>query len=439
MNQELESLMNRYMDGAISLKEAAELNTRLRADAQARRSFAEMLNLDSTIAAAAAGWRPEAMSCLPESRRPTKTVVLPFVLHWLAAAATILLGMGVFWWSHRGVEIEVVQNFDAAPADWAAGRKMRVEHVTIVRGSLQLRLSSGVKMDVTAPAEMRLLDPMHVRVLYGRVTADVGEHGKGFVIETPQTKVVDLGTRFGVDASNAAHTDVVVFEGQVELYEKGVSERVALLNKGEGLRVGSHRRASRIVSVTGPDELNAWSAQSHPAKSAVITAVTDSMVTNDEGAKKWPSLRNFYRIVPAGLRDGALAFADEIDQWQAVPPSLAGADLVRTFAVDGFNWWMQMSVIIQQPAEVFVFVDMRNEVPAWLSQNFTNTGEKITLNRISHQAPQRVADRFEFAVWKKTVTQPGEVKLGAPYPNPPADKKSFQPNRMFGVAAKTLP
>jgi len=439
MNQELESLMNRYMDGAISLKEAAELNTRLRADAQARRSFAEMLNLDSTIAAAAAGWRPEAMSYLPESRRPTKTVALPFVLHWLAAAAAILLGIGVFWWSHCGVEIEVVQNFDAAPADWAAGRKMRVEHVTIVRGSLQLRLSSGVKMDVTAPAEMRLLDHMHVRVLYGRVTADVGEHGKGFVIETPQTKVVDLGTRFGVDASNAAHTDVVVFEGQVELYEKGVSERVALLNKGEGLRVGSHRRASRIVSVTGPDELNAWSAQSHPAKSAVITAVTDSMVTNDEGAKKWPSLRNFYRIVPAGLRDGALAFADEIDQWQAVPPSLAGADLVRTFAVDGFNWWMQMSVIIQQPAEVFVFVDMRNEVPAWLSQNFTNTGEKITLNRISHQAPQRVADRFEFAVWKKTVTQPGEVKLGAPYPNPPADKKSFQPNRMFGVAAKTLP
>jgi hypothetical protein len=155
--------------------------------------------------------------------------------------------------------------------------------------------------------------------------------------------------------------------------------------------------------------------------------------------KKWPSLKNFYRIVPGGLRDGALAFADEIDQWQDVPLSLAGADLVRTFAVDGFNWWMQMSVTVQRPCEVFVFVDMRNEVPMWLSQEFTNTGEKITLDRISHKAPQRVANRFEFAIWKKTVTQPGEVKLGPPYPNPPADRKSFNPNRMFGVAAKTLP
>ena len=33
----------------------------------------------------------------------------------------------------------------------------------------------------------------------------------------------------------------------------------------------------------------------------------------------------------------------------------------------------------------------------------------------------------------------GEVTLGAPYPNPPVDKKSFSPNRMFGVAAKALP
>ena len=42
------------------------------------------------------------------------------------------------------------------------------------------------------------------------------------------------------------------------------------------------------------------------------------------------------------------------------------------------------------------------------------------------------------AEWRKVVAVPGEVKLGAPYENPPVDRKSFNPNRMFGVAAKAL-
>jgi hypothetical protein len=100
---------------------------------------------------------------------------------------------------------------------------------------------------------------------------------------------------------------------------------------------------------------------------------------------------------------------------------------------------MRMSMTVQKPCEVFVFVDARNEVPAWLSKEFTNTGETITLDWRRRSDPHQVARKLEYAVWKKTVTQAGEVQLGPPYPKPPADKKSFSPNRMFGVAAKALP
>ena len=440
MNHDWHDLIQRYIAGTLADDDALALQNALKSDKDLRALYLDYINLDVALEAHA-GSR-EAVNEMLASPRTEPSRPLRW-LSWrpLTAAAVVAL-LGIAWlWFHqtRVVAFDIVSVSSDAVPDWKKECRMRTNDLRMTRGTMQLRLSSGVTMDVTAPIEVKLIDAMHVRVLSGRVTADVGEHGKGFVIETPQTRIVDLGTRFGVDASDSAHTDVVVFEGQVELYEKGVAESVALLNKGEGLRVGSHRRASRIVSVTGSDELNAWSTQARPAESAVIAFVTDSMVTNDEGAKKWPSLRNFYRIVPGGLRDGALAFAEEIDQWRDVPPSLSGSDLVRTFAVDGFNWWMQMSVTVQRPCDVFVFVDMRNEVPVWLSQEFTNTGEKVTLDRISHKAPQRVANRFEFAIWKKTVTQPGEVKLGPPYPNPPADRKSFNPNRMFGVAAKALP
>jgi hypothetical protein len=280
---------------------------------------------------------------------------------------------------------------------------------------------------------------MNVHVRSGKITADVGERGKGFVIETPQARVVDLGTRFGVDASNAEHTDVVVFKGQVELFEPGIKERVALLNQGEGVRIEKHRRTSRIVSITSSGVPGSWSVQETGDQRAVITAVRDSMSASDEEAKKWPSLRNFYRIAPGGLHDGALAFADESDHWTSVPTSLRGADLVQTFAADGFNWWMQLTLSIQQPCELFVMVDRRNDVPSWLKEDFADTGETIVLNCVPRNQRGQINRQLEYGVWKRIITQPGEVTLGPPYGEPPSDRKSFQPNRMYGVAARPLP
>ncbi len=426
-------LIQHYLHGEATDVEVAELDRLLASDRDLRRKLIVDTGIDA------------GMCEIARERASQPSVVAPRRSVWrswrplAAAAAIVVIGLLAFEWSRRGVEVEVVQTSGAISGDWVMGHKARLNHVTLVRGSVQMRLSSGVLLDVNAPIEMNLIDSMHVQVFSGRVTADVGEHGKGFVIETPQARVVDLGTRFGVDASDAAQTSVLVFQGQVEVYEKGSAQRVALLNTGEGLRLDNNRRVSRIVSVSGTDGANGWTANAPPASSALISAVRDSMTANDEAAKKWPSLRNFYRIVPGGLREGALAFSDEADEWSEVPAILVGADHVRTFAVDGFNWFMKLTIEVSRPVELFVFVDQRNPVPEWVSTDFTDSGETITLNFKPPQWQGRVAKRLPYSVWKRIVRKPGEVTLGAPYPNPPADKKSFNPNRMFGVAAKALP
>ena len=236
-----------------------------------------------------------------------------------------------------------------------------------------------------------------------------------------------------MDASEAGHTDVVVIQGAVELYQGAEQKKVATLTKGEGVRVENSRRMSRIVSLSGLDDSDSWIKSGGLRSGSTISSVSDNL----SGAQ--PSLRNFYRIAPAGLRDGALAFADEADRWQKVPPTLVGADLVRTFAVDAFNWWLKLSLTIERPSEVFVFVDTRNPVPEWLRAEFTATGETILLDVIPSQTPGRVAKQLEYAIWKRVVEKPGKITLGAPYPNPPEDRKSFKPNRMYGVASKPLP
>ena len=440
MNPDSHDLIQHHMAGLLTEDEAAALQTRLKADTDLRRLYLHYMNLDVALEAQA-GSRDRVIDLL---RAAPLTQHKPagrwFSWRPLAAAAAIFaFGLLAFGWSRRGVEVEVVQTSGTVSEEWVVGHKARLNHVALVRGSVQIRLSSGVLLDVSAPMEMKLVNDMHVQVLSGRITADVGENGKGFVIETPQARVVDLGTRFGVDASDSALTSVLVFQGQVEVYEKGATQPVALLNTGEGLRLDNHRRASRIVSVSGTDATNGWTATTPPAAPALISAVRDSMAANEEAAKKWPSLRNFYRIVPGGLRDGALAFSDEADEWSDVPASLVGADQVRTFAVDGFNWFMKLTIEVTRPVELYVLVDQRNPVPEWVSTDFTDTGETITLNFKPAHAKGQVAKRLPYSIWKRAVHTAGEVTLGAPYPNPPADKKSFSPNRMFGVAAKALP
>jgi len=426
-------LIQRYLNGKATDAEVAELDRLLANDPALRRRLIVETGIDAGLCEIA---RERASQ--PSLLAPRRSVWLSW--HPLAAAAAIVvIGLLAFGWSRRGVEIEVVQTSGGVSGEWVVGHMARLNHVVLIRGSVQMRLSSGVLLDVAAPVEMTLVDDMHVQVLSGRITADVGADGKGFVIETPQARVVDLGTRFGVDASDAAQTSVLVFQGQVEVYEKGASERVALLNAGEGLRLDNHRRASRIVSVSGTDAANGWTATTPPAASALISAVRDSMAASEEAAKKWPSLRNFYRIVPGGLRDGTLAFSDAADEWSDVPARLVGADQVRTFAVDGFNWFMKLTIEVTRPVELFVLVDQRNPVPEWVSADFTDTGETITLNFKPSQAKGQVAKRLPYSIWKRAVHTAGEVTLGPPYPNPPADKKSFSPNRMFGVAAKALP
>jgi hypothetical protein len=384
------------------------------------------------------GWNPgqpdlseailQKVHALPPPRRGKKPLLFA-----LAAVMAILCGIAAF--IQVQPQIRILHASHPPGPEWQPGHSLRTRRVTPSQGILKFQLSSGVQLTLEGAADIELLSPMEVRLRNGKITVDVGEHGKGFVLETPETRILDLGTVFGVDASETSKTDVVVFKGQVQVREIDPASPVRILNQGEGLSVRKNRRTSRILNVT--DALQSWSAG--PPPGSLIPAVTDSMSTTDEGAERWPSLKNFYRIAPKGLRDGAPAFSDSDDTWSAVPTELQGADQVRTFSVDGFNWWMKLTVELSRPCVFYIFVDQRNAAPRWVTESFSDTGKSIQLDLRPPQAKGRVTHHIPYRIWQRTIDKPGSVTVGPPYENPPSDRKSFHPNRMFGIAAKPVP
>lgn len=315
---------------------------------------------------------------------------------------------------------ELVESHDAV---WANGqaplaRGARVPHgpVALQSGSIRLHFDSGAWATISGPARLDLVDAMKVRVTQGQLTVNVEPAAHGFTVETPDAKVVDLGTEFGVQIQPAGVTDVVVFKGKVDVSSSHDSAQKPAreLSEGEATRLDVSGGFKRIVAVErGADDL--WSTGDAGGSAAVIRSVRDDL--------RDPASGKFYRIVPGGLADGARAYVDRAYSWHALdggplPELLAGADLLMTFN-DDKHADLEMTVTLAKPANLYVFYDGRFPPPSWLVAGFVDTAQKLRVE--GPQEPSKTAkpgspppppvDRL-FSVWMCRVDQPGAVTLG---------------------------
>ncbi len=135
--------------------------------------------------------------------------------HWPLAAAAILVGamlVAALW--------PVMKTNEPAP-------------LVIERGSTTLDFANGAKVTVYGPASVVRLGPSEARLISGRLTAVVPPAARGFAVETPAARVVDLGTRFGVAMEAADSAEVHVFEGKVEVTTK--QKHVVPLSAGDAV------------------------------------------------------------------------------------------------------------------------------------------------------------------------------------------------------------
>jgi hypothetical protein len=254
MNQGFETLVQRYMDGTIRGEELARLNAALLSDAEARRWFSELLNVDSALAAAAAGWEPR-------SETKPKVLAFPPASRWLAAAAAVvLLAAGAWWWQSQRAFATVVR--DAGVEELANGVRLRGEPHQLKAGTVELVTARGARVVIEAPAEFRFESAQRLRMMRGRLAADVPPPAKGFTVITPSGDAVDLGTRFGVDVPVEGAAEIHVFQGQVIAKASG-EQRKQNLHGGDAVTMqggASATRELRSSAFIQPDEVSGLTA-----------------------------------------------------------------------------------------------------------------------------------------------------------------------------------
>jgi ferric-dicitrate binding protein FerR (iron transport regulator) len=416
-----DELCSRYYENNLNESESTELRELLAGSPEILREFVITGIREEQLRAAL-----RSSSALEES--------LPFVdartrsnkrrMIWLTAAAVIAISFAT--WAHmtRGVAVEVIASREAnishGSLSPSLGSRSRVRDLTIDTGLLSLRLANNVSIELLAPAQLRFIDPMHVQILSGKATVDVGEHGKGFILDTPQTRVVDLGTRFGVDASSADSTGVVVIEGSVELHSK--EGKVNHLTEGEGAVVNISGTIGKLDQARFNPRTGQWSTRALYDGSSLIRSVRNNQKD-----------QSVYHIVAGGLVESVPAHHNRNARWVSLPEKpipawLLGADLVLPAHTHRDRKNLRVTVTVAPRTALFVFQRRTQPPPSWLVEGFVPTGEKI--GKVSIEK-DRENKPVSFEIWRRDMPEGGEVILG-----PAARPELFNASTiLYGIAA----
>lgn len=209
-------LISRYLAGEATGEEETALQEWLAASAENRALFEQMQQVwqradvrqSLTLHESSTAWEefqqrlaPKSSRILPwRSRRPTQFPVSPVSRYLTAAAAVIVVLLGLhLLFNQSGSEVYVTNNGERLQEQLADGTKVHLNHAT----RLQI-------YNFTDGNERRVQ-------LTGEAYFEVMPNSSPFIVETRHGRIRVLGTKFNV-WSRGSETRVAVTEGRVSLH-----------------------------------------------------------------------------------------------------------------------------------------------------------------------------------------------------------------------------
>ena len=259
--------IQRALEGLLTPEEHDALKAEVIRDPELRTAYVDQVWLHSALRAD----RETLAGLLREPPAPEDKIVRRWpVAVWAAAvAACVTLAVSALFFG-RGVIFRrpVATLVQAENCKWAGSdlptavnSKLGTGTLALVEGIATLKFQSGATVTIEAPSTLEILTPMHCRLLEGSLTAEVPKPAHGFIVDTPDIKVKDLGTKFGVTASSTGNSQVRVFQGEIEI--GGVDDgKVKRLTEGKGMQVGKGQTAAGQEPTRGQQvlEANGWTA-----------------------------------------------------------------------------------------------------------------------------------------------------------------------------------
>mgnify|MGYP000926540544 FL=1 len=259
-NGELKRLIDAVVEETATAEQMARLESILTSSAAARQFYRQSMQLHANLQ-----WRfrEEAISAesLAEGEPVGPIVDLPRKMiagrrsgRWfaftLAAAIVLLLVVGpLAMWLLRPLRIAdhgsgvegLATLSDAVDCLWGSGRLptsigSRLDSGTLhlASGVAEIRFDCGARLILVGPAVLEIQGRARAFLRQGSATVRVSHEATGFVLQTPSSRVVDLGTEFGVRAEDSGASRIVTFEGKVEVESAG--DLMGQQQRGDGIR-----------------------------------------------------------------------------------------------------------------------------------------------------------------------------------------------------------
>lgn len=92
-------------------------------------------------------------------------------------------------------------------------------------GYASILFNNGAKVTIEAPAELSLNSDGDMELLIGRIYAIVPPQAQGFTVKAGSSKIIDLGTEFGVEVDDSGSTQLYVTKGRTVAFTGLLSDK----------------------------------------------------------------------------------------------------------------------------------------------------------------------------------------------------------------------
>ena len=255
MHEELEQLITRRLDGVADATETRRLEDALRDSAEAREQYVHACEIRQALSEE---FSPQLVG-LPTRRSTRLRSAFLGAAAVAAAVALVMLRL-----PSRGAPAvtevaanpgdekpspgalsepfaRVVQKINCVWSDdsWSPESSGVIEPgqtIALERGFMKLRLRNGVSVVLEGPVAFTFDGELRGSLDYGGAGVRVPDGFKGYVVNTPSARLVDMGTEFAVRVLENGSTDLRVVDGEVEASPRGrrgraVEGRSVLLKK----------------------------------------------------------------------------------------------------------------------------------------------------------------------------------------------------------------
>ncbi len=258
--KQIADLIQQLIDDVISPSDLEALNEILKKNPRAREILVDAMEIHSLLSekTSKSAQIPEiAAEIVPIEKIVKRQRQRAIRASILSAAAAIVVGLfilkqflvtapesGAEFATSPGTEFTLSNQEES---DTQKTRILKVgSSIQLSQGTVELKLSSGVRSVLTAPAHLTLTAANEVRMHEGLGWFHVPEEAIGFTVESKDLKVVDLGTEFGLKVSPEQHDEIHVFKGKVEATSLRVKKPSMIVSAGEAKRIDPIGRLNSI-------------------------------------------------------------------------------------------------------------------------------------------------------------------------------------------------